>query len=320
MSSNDSLGLEARGALVAVAGPTASGKTELAAELARRLGGEVVSADSRQVYRFMDVGTAKPSAELRAEIPHHMIDVVEPADEFDVAKWRDGARAAISQVQSKGAVSLICGGTGLYIQSLVEGLAPIPRADESVRDRLRRDEGERPGILHERLRSADPESATRIHPNDTLRLVRALEVLEVTGVPMSRLQDRQGQGGGFKALILELVMDREDLHRRIEARSEAIVAAGLLDELAELRRRYPPDAKAFSAIGYREAGMCLDAQLPVSELAAAVAQATRQYAKRQLTWLRGRATTEKVDHSDVDSAVRFAQRFLDRVANGQGIG
>jgi tRNA dimethylallyltransferase len=225
---------------------------------------------------------------------------------------------AIRDIHCRGRVAIVCGGTGMYIQSLIGGLAPIPAADQDLRNRLRHEERLSPGTLHARLAEMDPASASRIHPNDILRLVRALEVAELAGVPMSRLRDEAGVAQpGFEALMLQVDVARDELYSTIDRRSEEIVDAGLVDELSELRRHgYPRDARAFSAIGYREAGRCLDGLLEPSQLAGAVAQATRQYAKRQLTWLRGRAVTSKVERGDVDTALRLAERFLNSVANG----
>jgi tRNA dimethylallyltransferase len=308
--------------VLVITGATAAGKTELAAQLARALGAEIVGADSRQVYRGMDAGTAKPPAELRREIPHHLIDVVDPDETYDVARWRAGANAALTAIEARGAAAIVCGGTGLYVRSLVSGLFAGPAADDSVRERLRCEEAACPGALHERLRSADPESAARIHPNDTIRIVRALEVLELTGRPISSWQREHGLAERpFETLTLELSVEPKELARRIEERSRRIVAAGIVDELGALYARgYSPGLKAFDAIGYREAAQSIAGAIARADLAATIAKATRAYAKRQRVWNRRYAGAIQLGADEIDRAVALARAFFDRVANSQGIG
>ncbi len=275
--------------VLVVAGPTAAGKTEFAAALARELDAEVVGADSRQVYRYMDVGTAKPSLELRDRIRHHMVDVADPDEDFDVARWRDGAMVSLRDIHRRGRRAIVCGGTGLYLRSLTRGLFPGPAADPDLRARLEAEERERPGCLHERLRNIDPELCRRVHPNDLVRTVRGLEVHALTGRRLSAWQAEHGLGDRpFDVLTMVVTMATDALDERILKRSEIMVADDIVGELRGLHARgYPPDARAFAAIGYREARQCLDGEIPVSELAAAIALSTRRYAKRQRTWLRG---------------------------------
>jgi len=297
--------------VLVVCGPTAVGKTELAAELAERFGGEVVGADSRQVYRGMDVATAKPSSELRARIPHHLVDIVDPDESFDVATWRRAALDALADIASRDRVAIVCGGTGLYLRSLLFGLFDGPPADAALRERLTDEERKRPGTLHSRLAEVDPSSALKIHPNDLVRIVRALEVFETTGDTLAAWHARHGLAERpFDALVLEVTLPREDLRRRIDVRATAMVAAGLLDETRALGRRYDLDLKAFSAIGYREARACLRGDLAEDALAGAVARATRAYAKRQRVWLRGQMSTVAVPSGDLVLALRGAGEFL----------
>lgn len=291
--------------LLVVCGPTAVGKTDLAVELAERFGGEVVGADSRQVYRAMDVATSKPSAELRGRIPHHLIDIVDPDQPFDVADWRHRALDSLADIASRGRVAIVCGGTGLYLRSLLFGLFDGPPADAALRERLAGEERKRAGTLHSRLAEVDSASAARIHANDLVRLVRALEVFETTGDTLTAWHARHGLAERpFDTLVLEVTLPREDLHRRIDARAKSMVAAGLLDEVRALGRRYDLDLKAFSAIGYREARACLRGDLAEDALASAVARATRAYAKRQRVWLRGQMSTVPVPTGDLVLATR----------------
>jgi tRNA dimethylallyltransferase len=321
MSPERSRDLSLPPAVIVITGPTASGKSDLAATLALALSAEIVGADSRQVYRYMDAGTAKPSAELRAHVRHHLIDVVDPDEEFDVARWRALALEALCGVESRGRPVIVCGGTGLYVRSLTRGLFQGPAANTALRERLDAEEMAAPGTLHARLSAADSAAAERIHPNDKLRIIRALEVLELTGRPISEWHREHGLAERpFETLILGVEIDRDELARRIEERSRSIVAAGIVEELAELRRRYPPALPAFDAIGYREAAACLEGSLPRAELVSAIARSTRAYAKRQLVWDRGQSDAIPVSAADAGAVIEKAARFLDSVAKAQGIG
>ena len=297
--------------VLVIAGATAAGKSALAARLAQELGAEIVGADSRQVYRYMDVGTAKPEPELRARVPHHMIDIVDPDVDFDVATWRASAMTTIAGIHSRAARVIVCGGTGLYLRSLTRGLFAGPTADPALRLRLEQEEAASPGVLRERLGRVDPAAARRIHGNDRVRIVRALEVYERTGRPMSEHHAEHALGERpFETTLLEVRRDRGELLQRIDDRARAMVAAGLVEELASLRERFGADARAFDAIGYRQAGMVLDGKLASDGLVAAIARATSQYAKRQRTWLRGQATTVAVAARDIDGALAHAEQFF----------
>ncbi len=274
--------------VLVVVGPTAVGKTDLAAELARRLDAEVVGVDSRQVYRHMDVGTAKPDRLLLGEIRHHMVDVVAPDEHFDVARWREGVTAALAGIQRRGKRAILCGGTGLYLRSIFRGLFSGPGADIELRKTLVERERAEAGWLRARLLERDPNSAARIHANDQVRTIRALEVLELTGRRLSEWhRSDRGTAAPFGTGVVQVSCDREALYRRIERRSQGMVAAGLVDELRGLYADgYAPGLKAFSAIGYREAAQCIEGSLDSADLVGAVSRATKRYAKRQSTWLR----------------------------------
>lgn len=298
--------------VLVVAGATASGKSELAVALAEALGAEIVGADSRQIYRLMDVGTAKPTPQQRARAEHHLIDIVDPDDPYDVAAWRTDAMSALASIHARGRMAIVCGGTGLYLRSLERGLFAGPPADAVVRARLEAEEAASPGSLHARLREKDPASASRIHANDVLRTVRALEVYESTGRPLSAWLGEHGLSEKpFESLTLETEPDRDALRERIEQRSRAMVEAGIVEELAGLYARgYPPSTRAFDAIGYRQAAQCLAGELDRSSLVEAISLATAQYAKRQRTWLRGQAETVKVAPGDVEAVLRLARAFF----------
>jgi tRNA dimethylallyltransferase len=297
--------------VLVVCGPTASGKTDLSVALADELGAEIVGADSRQVYRDMNIGTAKPSAEQQRLVRHHLVDIVDPDEAFDVADWRERALHALADIGARGHVAIVCGGTGLYLRSLLHGLFAGPPADPALRRSLEADEGRAPGTLHARLAAVDPASAARIHRNDTLRLVRALEVYERSGEPLSAWHERHRLAERlFEALVIEVVRPPDELRVRIDTRAHAMVEAGILDEVRQLGATHDLESKAFSAIGYREARDCLRGRLPANELAVAIARATRAYAKRQRVWLRGQMSTVPVEADDIQTALATARDFL----------
>ena len=298
--------------VLVVAGATASGKSAMAVALAQALGAEIVGADSRQVYQRMDIGTAKPSQEERELVRHHVVDVVDPAEPYDVSQWRRDALDALSDIHARGKLAIVCGGTGLYIRSLTRGLFSGPPADPLVRERLEAREAVTPGCLHRELQREDAASAARIHPNDLLRTVRALEVKESTGRPLSAWLAEHGLSERlFETLTLDVSVDRDLLRERIAERSRRMVEDGLIEELAGLYALgYAPTTRAFDAIGYRQAAMCLEGTLPRNEVADAVSLATSQYAKRQRTWLRGQAEARPVAPDARPEALRLARAFF----------
>ncbi len=275
--------------IVALVGPTGAGKTDLGIALATRFDAEVVNADSRQVYRRLDIGSAKPTPAQRAAVPHHVIDVVEPEATFDCAQFRRLAVAAITDITRRGKRTLIVGGTGLYLKVVLHGLFNGPQRDAQLRARLFAEEEATPGSLHRRLRDVDPTAAARLHPHDRVRIVRAIEVHQLTGQPISAWQSTHAFGEHeFDALVLGLSLPRAALYARIAARCEAMVRAGLVEEVRQLYAAgLDPDLPALRSPGYAEIGDHVRGRCDLPTAIARMAQATRRLAKRQLTWFRG---------------------------------
>ncbi len=296
------------GRAFALLGPTASGKSTLALALAERLPMEIVSMDSAQVYRGLDIGTAKPSAEERARVPHHLIDVVDPTERYSTGRWRDDAIRVIEDILQRRKVPLIVGGTMLYYRALVSGLDALPPADDAIRESITKEAVERGWpALHEELERVDPQSAQRIKPRDAQRIQRALEVFRVSGKPLSSLQGKSAAEPPFKVKAFALVPEREVLHRRIAERFDAMLAAGLLEELKNLRKQFHLSAvlPSMRSVGYRQAWRHLEGETDAGQMREEGIVATRQLAKRQITWLRSFA----LPAADPDPA-RLAQSFL----------
>src|SRR5262245_3440341 len=261
--------------LVIISGPTATGKTALALELATRYGAEIVSADSRQVYRYLDIGTAKPTRAQQAVAPHHLIDVVNPDEPFDSARFRALALSAIENAMQRGKRVLVVGGTGLYLRALTRGLFAGPPADPGLRARLsEQEQSEGKGFLHRWLASVDSEAAARLHPNDTVRLIRALEVFLVSGTPMSRWQrDHSFRDRPFTTLTISLVIERETLARRIEERCRQMVCDGLVEEVRHLwEMGYGPELSPLQTIGYAQIGELLQGRCGLEDALARMAR------------------------------------------------
>jgi tRNA dimethylallyltransferase len=278
-----------RNALV-LTGATGSGKSALALELAERLGAEIVAMDSMTPYRGMDVGTAKPSREERARVPHHLIDELEPWESASVAWWLGRAADCCANIEARGRRALFVGGTPLYLKALLCGLFDGPPANLELRERLTREaEADAPSVLHHRLAQVDPESAGRLHPNDLRRVVRALEVFELTGRPISTWQ---GQWAGAESAlppgrVLCLDLPRDELYARINRRVEAMVAGGLVEEVVRLRSLARPlSREAAQALGYKEVFAHLAGKATLAEAVRELQTRTRNFAKRQLTWFR----------------------------------
>ena len=290
-------------------GPTASGKSALAMALAQHMPVEIISVDSAQAYRDMNIGTAKPSVADRDAVPHHLIDIIDPTEAYSTARFREDAVRLIGDIVARGRLPLLVGGTMLYFKSLREGLSDLPQADPQVRAAL----DERATAIgwpamHAALAKVDPVTASRLNPGDAQRIQRALEVHQLTGVPLSQLQGRRSGPEGLAANherdtachpnALSLVpSERSVLHRRIEARFDAMLRAGLVDELRELRRRHVlrADMPSMRTVGYRQAWAHLDGAMDAGELRDRGIFATRQLAKRQLTWLRSTPDTRSFD-------------------------
>ncbi len=273
--------------LLVVAGPTASGKTALAVELARRLDGEIVNADSQQLYRGLDVGTAKPTPEERALAPHHLLDVAEPGEGMDAARWLRLADEAIAAVAARGRLPVVCGGTGLYLRALLHGVAEAPGRDPALRARLE-EEAARLGrpALHRRLAEVDPDAAARIRPNDLVRVVRALEMAASGRTQTEIFAAHRFAEARYPARLLALDVPRPELHRRIDRRVEAMFQGGLLDEARGLLARFGGALPPKLPIGYAEAAAVARGSLALAEGVRRVQAATRRYARRQVIWLR----------------------------------
>ncbi len=272
--------------VLAIVGPTASGKEAVALEAARRLGAEILALDSMKVFRGLDIGTAKPSPRARERVPHHLLDLVDPGEAFSTRRWLTAAHRAEEEVRARGRLPLFVGGTALYLKALLFGLFPGPAADAGIRRRLK---ALPPSLLHRRLAEVDPEAAARIHENDLRRLVRALEVHEITGRPISALRREWDRAEPLRPAILAgLRRSREDLYRRIERRVDRMMAEGLLEEVrALLRRPGGLGPVASQALGYKELADHLEGRIP--DLARAVEilkRRTRRFARRQLTWFK----------------------------------
>ncbi len=304
--------------LPVLAGPTASGKTHFALELAERHGLEIISADSRQIYRGLDIGTAKPTAEEQARVRHHVIDVCEPAETYDLARHIADAEAALADILSRGKRPLLVGGTGLYIRGFTEGIFEESSQDPEVRAQLKsRAAAEGAPALHAELARADPEAAERIHPNDAVRIVRALEVLAVTGSPISALQRAsRGEKPRHPRRLVVLDVEPATLDQRIARRTRAMFEGGLMEEVERLLSRgVDPEAPGLQAIGYPQAIAALRGELGRDEAISEVATQTRRYAKRQRTWFRSEREAQWLN-----PASRSEEDFLGELEKRLAIG
>lgn len=285
--------------LICIVGPTAAGKTDIAMALAERHDAEIVSVDSALVYRGMDIGTAKPDAAQRQRVRHWLIDVREPIDSYSAADFVSDAEAAIADIQRRGRLPLLVGGTMLYLRALLQGLSDLPAANPELRRKLAQElEVRGAAVMHQELAQCDAAAAQRIHRNDPQRLLRALEVYRQTGTPISALQQAWQQSPRRPARLIALVPhDRSLLHQRIQQRFDAMLAAGFLDEMRMLKALpgMHPDLPAMRAVGYRQAWGYLAGDYDLARCRELTIFATRQLAKRQLTWLRGMDGVEWLD-------------------------
>lgn len=304
--------------LLAIVGPTGVGKTALAVALARDWPLEAVSVDSRQVYRRMDIGTGKPSADERRALPHHLLDVVEPDEPYDAARFVREARAALAEVRARGRWPVLVGGTGLYLRALVRGLAPLPPADPELRRRLRAEAAaDGPVALHRRLAALDPETAACLHPRDLVRVTRALEIALVTGRPASAV--RRGAWGEtaspYRAVTIGLTMGREALYVRLDARVERMLADGLRAEVEGLLAAgFGPDLPAMHGIGYRHLVPVVQRGASLADAVRAMKRDTRRYAKRQWTWFGHEPDVQwvSVEPADPAGAVDQVKKSVER--------
>jgi len=301
--------------LLVIQGPTASGKTDLAVKLAEEIGGEIVNADSMQVYRGMDIGTAKPSPDLRNRVPHHLLDLVNPDRNFSVGDFCIEASKAISDIHCRGAIPIIVGGTGLYVRALLKGLADLPQADARYREELQvKLESNGGEVLLAELALVDHETAAILHPNDHVRIVRALEVFRQTGIPISRLRTIHGfTAEKYKSLKIGIKVEREELYNRINRRVESMVDYGFVDEVRRLLvSGYSKELKSMKSIGYREMCSFLSGECSYDEAINLIKRNTRHYGKRQETWLRSDQEISWVEYpKSFDTIKNHVHAFFD---------
>ena len=298
----------------ALLGPTASGKSALAVKLAAKLPVEIISLDSALVYRGMDIGTAKPGAELRAQVPHHLIDIIDPDQSYSAGRWREDAVRIAGEVLGRKKIPLLVGGTMLYYRALIAGLDALPQADARVRAEIDTMAAERGWpAMHAELRKVDAEAAQRIAPNDPQRIQRALEVWKLTGKPLSSLQGITRSELPFEVKGIALLPDRALLHQRIEKRFDAMLRMGLLDEVKSLRKKYCLAASmpSMRAVGYRQAWEFLEGEIDEATMRARAVAATRQLAKRQLTWLRSFPDLLRLDAGGAQDPALALHRLLE---------
>ena len=309
---------ETRPPVVVVTGPTGSGKSSIAIELAERFNGEIVNADSMQVFRYMDIGSAKPSVEERSRVPHHLFDIVDPDEPYSAGRYAKDARAAAELIHARGHVVFLTGGTGLYIRAFLDGLIETQNVDPGLRKRLENEqaraaeEGD-PTRLHRRLAEFDAQAAAKIHPNDVRRTVRALEILEQSGERASSVREAHGfRDRPFRVLHLSIDPGREALTKRIEERAEAMIEAGLLREVRGLRARgYAADLKPMQAIGYRHIQPVVDGADTLANALEAIKVDTRRFARRQRTWIRPLPDVHWHDPAEPEAIFERVARFLE---------
>ena len=298
--------------VVVISGPTAVGKTGLAINLAREFNAEIVNSDSLQVYRYMDIGTAKPTPEEQALARHHLLDLVDPDQDFDAAMYLDLARPLIRKLNNEGKHVIAAGGTGLYLRSLVKGLFKGPGGDPEIRKYLKQEAREQGWpALHERLRRVDPETAARLHHNDRVRIERALEVFELTGRTISSYQAEHALADApYDVMFFCLNLPREELYQRIELRAREMMSQGLVEEVQGLLQRgYSPDLKPLKAIGYKETVAYIMGRADLEETTLEIMKQTRRFAKRQLTWHRSQPETIWISPRETDRVMELTAGF-----------
>jgi tRNA dimethylallyltransferase len=300
--------------IVVICGPTASGKSAAALALAQHFGAEIINADSMQVYKYMDIGTAKPSSEERRLVRHHLIDILYPDEEFSAALFREEARRTIAELSARGKKAMVVGGTGLYIKALTSGLIRGGEVDPAIRSRLQA-EAQAKGRenLYRRLEEVDPAAAARLHPHDTYRIIRALEVYERTGRPISALRQRHlFQEEPFHVLKIGLLTARGDLYQRIDVRVDAMIRKGLREEVRHLLEiGYAPAIKAMQSLGYKQMTAHLQGKYDLAEAVRLIKRDTKRYAKRQITWFKSDIKIHWVAYpQERDGVLRMIEGFL----------
>jgi tRNA dimethylallyltransferase len=299
--------------IIMICGATGIGKTATAISLASEFKGEIISADSMQIYRQMDIGTAKPTPEEMARIPHHMIDIIDPDTPFDAAEYGKRAHRLILSLCGRQRVPFVVGGTGFYLKALIHGLCDAIPSRPEIRERLQKESGVAiPGTLHKRLLACDPETASKLHPNDTYRIIRALEVFEITGKTLSAHQQaHQFADSAFSFLKIGLHMDRKALYERIDQRVDAMMAAGLLAEVQTLLSKgYASSLNAMQSIGYRHMADFLEGRQSLDEAVRTLKRDTRRYAKRQMTWFARDTDIHWIKPDQIDSMRQLIHAFV----------
>lgn len=298
--------------LIIIAGPTGVGKTELAHWLAHKLEGEIISADSRQVYCYMDIGTAKPNKSLQEEIPYHLIDIVAPDKDFTVADFKAMSEKIIEQIHSRGKLPFLVGGTGLYIKTVTTGLFPSPPPSATIRQELQLQAskfGQR--YLYDKLCQVDKEKAKKIEPNDTRRIIRALEVFYQTGLPISQLQKHKTQRKDYNLIMVCLNKNRDVLYRQINERVDKMIKEGLVDEIKTLLKMgYHENLISMEAVGYKQIIEYLKGKYSLDEAVEMIKKQTRNFAKRQLTWFRAEKRFTWFEPEDKTKIYKFIQENM----------
>lgn len=301
--------------VIVMCGPTGIGKTSTAIGLCKAVGGRIINADSMQIYRYMDIGTAKPTPDEQREVHHYMVDIVNPDEDFDAARFSQRADAHIRELGRQGIVPVVAGGTGLYIKALVKGLFRAKPADKAILERLEakcRELGS--PSLHLRLATLDPKAAARIHPNDAFRIIRALEIYETSGKPISEFHDSHSfSEEPYRILNIGLSMDRERLYQRIDMRVGLMIDQGLEQEVQGLLDKgYSPDLKSMGSLGYRHMVQYLNGTTDFDETLRLLKRDTRRYAKRQMTWFRADTSIEWFEPRQLDRIIERSRAFLGR--------
>jgi tRNA dimethylallyltransferase len=299
--------------VIVICGPTGVGKTAVGIQLAEKLDGEIISADSMQIYRYMDIGTAKPTADEQTRIIHHLIDIVDPDEDFDAVRFAKMAREKVMQLYQRGVTPLVVGGTGLYIKALLQGLFQSNPVDPEIRERLKKEAAEfGSSALYERLKQVDPDTADRLHPNDSYRITRALETIESTGRSISEHQQDHGfSDQPFNALKICLQIDRQKLYDRIDQRVDLMIEAGFVDEVKKLLGMgYSADLKSMQSIGYRQMVEFIGGRLSWDECVRTLKRDTRRFAKRQFTWFGADQQIQWYEPDQLNEIVRLVEGFL----------
>ncbi len=301
--------------LIAIGGPTASGKSSLALALAALVRVEILNFDSMQIYRGMDIGTAKPDDAERKTVPHHLLDLRDPDEPFSVGQYIPFFRESVKSITGRGGLPVAVGGTGLYLRGALGGIFEGPQRDDELRDEMRNSESENPGFLYRMLEKKDPETAFRTMPNDLVRIIRALEVLELTGTSISELQrEHSFRDRPFDADIYCLNPERETLYRWIEERVDLMMEEGFLAEVQRLKGKgYSRDLTSMKALGYRELMAHLDGETSLAEAVELIKRSTRRYAKRQITWFKGEEGVRWLEYSHPDEIPSLAKRIATEI-------